>query len=419
MRWCWKGIPIIMSEDKQIDLWLMEQRLSAGSYEGAEMLESFRVEMEAGLAGASSSLAMLPTYLAPLAEGVEGTVAFVDAGGTNLRTGLAVVDARGQVTFEQVVKRAMPGRDEEVSGEVFYEAICAGLLPVADRFDRIGFCFSYPAEILPTRDGRLLRWTKEIQIPEMVGSCVGTDLVEALEQRGAGRKSVTVLNDTTATLLAGCSAGRAFGAEQFVGFILGTGTNCACLHGGQIINMESGNFGAWPCSVVDDRLDALQANRGQYRFEKAVSGAYLGPLTLVAMQQAAQEGLFSAAGASAIGRWRELDTVSLSMRLAGKAVPVWELAESDERVMLRIFEGLVDRAALFSAVNMAAAMVLDRTDSVAPVCVNADGSTFYRTPRLAEQTAAYLRSLLVPYDCSFEITQVADAPAVGAALAAF
>ena len=58
------------------------------------MLESFRVEMEAGLAGASSSLAMLPTYLSPLAEGVEGTVLFVDAGGTNLRTGLAVVDAR-------------------------------------------------------------------------------------------------------------------------------------------------------------------------------------------------------------------------------------------------------------------------------------------------------------------------------------
>ena len=53
------------------------------------------------------------------------------------------------------------------------------------------------------------------------------------------------------------------------------------------------------------------------------------------------------------------------------------------------------------------------------ICVNADGSTFYRTPRLAEQTVAYLRSLLVPYDCSFEITQVADAPAVGAALAAF
>ena len=44
------------------------------------MLESFRVEMEADLAGASSSLAMLPTYLSPLAEGVEGTVAFVDAG---------------------------------------------------------------------------------------------------------------------------------------------------------------------------------------------------------------------------------------------------------------------------------------------------------------------------------------------------
>ena len=408
-----------MTEDKKIDLWLMEQRLSASAYEGAKMLESFRVEMEAGLAGASSSLAMLPTYLAPLTEGVEGTVAFVDAGGTNIRTGLAVVDARGQVRLENVVKRTMPGRGEEASAKDFYEAICAGLLPVAERFDHIGFCFSYPSEILPNRDGRLLRWTKEIQIPEMVGSCVGADLVAALEERGVRRKSVKVLNDTTATLLAGCSVGRAFGAKQFVGFILGTGTNCACLHYGQIINMESGNFGAWQCSAVDDQLDALQANRGQYRFEKAVSGAYLGPLTLVAMQQAAQEGLFSAAGASTIGRWQELDTVSLSMRLAGQAVPSWELSERDERVMLRIFEGLVDRAALFAAVNMASAIMLDRTNDLAPVCVNADGSTYYLTPGLAEKTELYLRSLLMPYDCSFEITQVTDAPAVGAALAAF
>jgi hexokinase len=196
---------------------------------------------------------------------------------------------------------------------------------VADRFDRIGFCFSYPAEILPNRDGRLLRWTKEIEIPELVGSCVGAGLVAALEQRGAGRKLVTVLNDTTATLLAGCSVGRAFGAERFVGFILGTGTNCACLHGGQIYNLESGNFAEWPCSAVDDRFDALQVNRGQYRFEKAISGAYLGPLTWVAMQEAVRAGFISASGAAAMERWHALDTVSLSMRLAGEAAPAWGL----------------------------------------------------------------------------------------------
>ena len=46
--------------------------------------------------------------------------------------------------------------------------------------------------------------------------CVGADLVAALEERGVRRKSVKVLNDTTATLLAGCSVGRAFGAKQFV-----------------------------------------------------------------------------------------------------------------------------------------------------------------------------------------------------------
>ena len=35
------------------------------------------------------------------------------------------------------------------------------------------------------------------------GFVCGYGFVAALEQRGAGRKSVTVLNDTTATLLAG------------------------------------------------------------------------------------------------------------------------------------------------------------------------------------------------------------------------
>ena len=408
-----------MSNEAKIEAWLRDEGLSAAAFDGAALLASFQAEMEAGLAGEVSSLAMLPTYLSPLAEGVEGTVAFVDAGGTNLRTGLAVVDATGQVTLEGVVKQAMPGRGVEVSAADFYERVCAGLLPVADRFDRIGFCFSYPAEILPNRDGRLLRWTKEIKIPELVGSCVGAGLVAALEQRGAGRKLVTVLNDTTATLLAGCSVGRAFGAERFVGFILGTGTNCACLHGGQIYNLESGNFAEWPCSAVDDRFDALQVNRGQYRFEKAISGAYLGPLTWVAMQEAVRAGFISASGAAAMERWHALDTVSLSMRLAEEAAPAWGLPVKDERVMLQIFEGLVDRAALFSAVSMAGSMVLDRMEGASPFCVNADGSTFYRTPGLADRTRAYVDSLLVPYECAFKMTQVADAPAVGAAIAAF
>ena len=88
--------------------------------------------------------------------------------------------------------------------------------------------------------------------------------------------------------------------------------------------MESGNFGAWPCSVVDDRLDALQANRGQYRFEKGFGGLF-GSLNW-SMQQAAQEGLFSAAGASAVGGG--VNWTRFLVDAFGGRPPVWELAES-------------------------------------------------------------------------------------------
>ena len=400
------------------EAWLVEKGLSAKGYEGAALLEAFRQEMRLGLRGAESSLAMLPTYLAPVRGAVEGTVAFVDAGGTNLRTGLAVLDGSGAVRFEAVKKQPMPGRNGVVSAAAFYAAVCEGLLPLADRFERIGFCFSYPAEILPDGDGRLLGWTKEVEIPEMVGSCVGAGLRAALRAAGAGEKSVVVLNDTTATLLAGCSVGHSFGADQFVGFILGTGTNAACVHEGAVVNMESGNFGAWKPSVADDRLDEQSVNRGVYRFEKAVAGAYLGSLTLEALRLAATEGWLSDEGRAWVLKQESLETVALSMRLGGATVEALELQGEDERLMLMLFERLVERAALFSAVNMVAGLLADEGVSAAPACICADGSTFYRTPGLAAQTEVFMRELLAPFGREFRVVTVEDAPAVGSAMAA-
>ena len=45
-------------------------------------------------------------------------------------------------------------------------------------FSKIGFCFSYPTEIFPNKDGKLLYWTKEIKIPRMAGQFIGKNLLE-------------------------------------------------------------------------------------------------------------------------------------------------------------------------------------------------------------------------------------------------
>jgi hexokinase len=76
-----------------------------------------------------------------------------------------------------------------------------------------------------------------------------------------------------------------------MGLIVGTGTNMASLmrsdkiaklktkESGLIpVNLESGNFYPPYLTDVDNQVDALSNNKGQQRFEKAISGGYLGKI---------------------------------------------------------------------------------------------------------------------------------------------
>ena len=46
----------------------------------------------------------------------------------------------------------------------------------------IGYCFSYPAESVLSGDAKLLRWTKGVDIKEMVGQLVGKPLLDYLNE---------------------------------------------------------------------------------------------------------------------------------------------------------------------------------------------------------------------------------------------
>ncbi|QBG47578.1 hypothetical protein EGM51_09290 [Verrucomicrobia bacterium S94] len=193
-----------------VDAWLKERLVSAEAYEPEELLANFLEEMEKGLNGEESSLAMIPAFVGASGKVPAGKpVAVIDAGGTNLRVCIARFNEAGDVELEGFSKQPMPGRFEEKSKTEFYQVLVDALEPMKDDFDSIGFCFSYPAEIKPDFDGRLLHWTKEIKIPELVGQHVGAGLIEALEARGITGKKVVLLNDTVACLLAGLSRGRA------------------------------------------------------------------------------------------------------------------------------------------------------------------------------------------------------------------
>ena len=282
---------------KAIDF-LKAHKMTAGDINMKEVVSSFLSEMDKGLAGQESSLLMLPTYIE--AEGevkANEPVVAVDAGGTNFRAAKVYFDEHLKLITENIQKGKMPGVEEELSKEAFFETLASYLKDYKTVSDKIGFCFSYAAEIFPNKDGKLLEWSKEIKAPEVVGTMIGHELLAAM---GTPQKQMVLMNDTVSTLLAGKAARAVKSYDTYIGFILGTGTNTAYIEanknitktdglnmeGSQIINIESGAFSQMPRTDIDQAFDSTTKNPGRYAFEKMFAGGYLGGLCSTALKTA-------------------------------------------------------------------------------------------------------------------------------------
>jgi hexokinase len=434
-------VNIGFTEGSSIDIkaWLTDQMVAAAAYDADELLANFLDEMKRGLNGEGGSLAMIPAYVSPEGSVPAGkTVAVIDAGGTNLRICTASFNEAGKIALANFSRQPMPGRFEETPAAGFYQVLADALEPIQNDFDSIGFCFSYPATILPDHDGRLLHWTKEIKIPELVGMHIGAGLIDALKERGIFEKNIVILNDTVACLLAGISQGQAFNASSYIGFILGTGTNTAyvennenigkldsCLApGSQVINVESGGFAAFERGPLDLKLDEESENPGGHVFEKAISGAYMGALTLELLMGLADKGLFSASGTVALSIMKDLSLVEIDNLAAESGRDTGVLGteaftDADREIMRTVFMSVVDRASLLTAVNICAAVVKSGAgqDPEKPVCVNIDGSTYYYTFQMEKKVQAYLKLMLEERGLHVRCIRVEDAPVVGAAIA--
>lgn len=394
-----------------------ELGLNVKRYDAASLMASFFLEMDRGLAGKDSSLAMLRAHLGVSKDFKKNRrVIVVDAGGTNLRVGTALFDDAGLLQIKNFQKSGMIGLDGRVSKAEFFEWLADRVAPVVNDSDAIGFCFSYPCEIQPNHDGKLLRWTKGVDAPEVVGCLIGEELNRVFEARGMARKKIVLLNDTVATLLAGVAEGAARGAKGYVGFILGTGTNTAYLENGEVINIESGGFDKLPIADIDRELDAATNNPGKQIFEKMISGTYLGPLTLMALKRAP----LSEGGRQAVAEMDGLHNIHVDNFAAQNGRDIGPLDDprfsADDGELIRtVFAAVVTRAARLSAINLAVAAI---RNGVSPVCINLDGSTFFKTFRLREQAEAELQRLLAQAGVDYFCVNVADAPVNGAAIAA-
>ena len=408
-----------------------------------ETCDVFLDEMSKGLAGQDSSLAMLPTYLEIERElPRDKPVIVMDAGGTNFRVATVRFQEQAAPEIADFQIFPMPGIKEEASKAEFFGTMAGYVADVIDKSSNVGFCFSFPAEMFPSKDGRVLYFPKEIKAKEVVGQMIGEGMNEALSQAtNADPKQMVLLNDTVATLLAGrgTSSGRNY--ESFIGFILGTGTNTAYVEQNanitkakdldtaksQIINVESGGFGKAPRGKIDEAFDAQSTSPGVHVFEKMISGAYLGPICFAALQTTAKEGLFSPGVAEKLLGLEETSSKDISDFMSTPesgdnplAVAMADASTEETAKLYYLVDALIKRAAKLTAANLSSAAMKSGKgyNPCRPVCIVAEGTTFYHLKSLRQKTEYYLKQYLVDQKgIYYEVVNVENATLIGAAIA--
>jgi hexokinase len=442
------------------------------------LVRDFLVDMKRGLSGVPTALPevqpqampMLPSYLRPASHCTPGkTVLALDAGGTNLRVSRVKFDVAGKAVAEGSKKVAMPGTYGHLSADEFFDALADVAAPVikdaggAENLGGIGFCFSYAMEMTPDGDGIPLIFSKELDIPDVVGKPVGAGLRAALEKKGiAAPKRIVLLNDTVSTLLTGVTAieprmpnkqidGKAcspdvYGVEPgpVVGLILGTGFNTAypemsipkigfsakCAKDAMVVVTESGNYFNRHQGRLDREFDATTKNPGSYTTEKALSGAYLGPLCLHIFKQAVKDGLVAFDKQNALLEMETLQTRDLNTFLhnpVGGDTGFGALfgkgdRELDAITAINSICAIVnERAAIFSAAVTAGTAIKTGGGSnpLSPVRIAVEGTTYLLYAQIRRSFEAHLHQMLCANEpFHYQIEPVQSASLIGAAVAA-
>ena len=346
-------------------------------------------EMARGLAGEPSSVPMIPTYLRDRGDIQPGDcAAVIDAGGTNFRTALVRFPGQG-VEISELQSRKMPGIDRPATWEEFISFTADGVLPLLDRTDKIGFCFSYSAVIGPDIDGTVNCIDKEVVINGAEGQKVGASLRAELERRGVYGKKIVVLNDTAAVLLGGKAENFRGSFGGFIGQVSGTGTNTCCVlpvgqigklglagEQGMIVNTESGMYAGLPAGDFDRLLDRSSKEPGSKALEKQTAGVYLGELCRLMLLAAAEEGLLSRACGEKLRALGRIDSAVIDGWANREHLEQVSGGEADSAFIETLCQAAFRRSARCMAANIGALLLLTGggQDAAQPFCVCAEGS---------------------------------------------
>jgi len=410
----------------------------------------FLAEAKKGLAGAPSSMRMLPTYVTQRVTGAEtGDYFALDLGGTNFRVLKLTLEGGGAVGPVETLKFKIPDSIKKGSSgalfgfladsvATFLATKCSG-----NPTGVMGFTFSFPTEQSALNAGKLIVWNKDFDAAGVVGEDVVAMLQAQLEARGMKLEVAALANDTVGTMEAAAYVHK----DTAMGVILGTGTNAAYIEKTanvgkwagppseeMVINTEWGNLDmAEYMNLYDFAIDVQTVNTGLQRFEKMISGLYLGEMTRVtASSPEVVRGFstpFATAFASKFGERMSFPSSMMSdiesdsssdLRATGTALAKAGLPASTlrDRVLLReVCVNVSTRAAKLSATAVVA--LLEQAGTPDGCTVAVDGTVFECYPYFKERMEGSLVDLLGAERADkVKLVLAKDGSGVGAAIIA-
>eukprot|EP01059_Diplonema_ambulator_P004052 TRINITY_DN1373_c0_g4_i2.p1 TRINITY_DN1373_c0_g4~~TRINITY_DN1373_c0_g4_i2.p1 ORF type:complete len:494 (+),score=166.90 TRINITY_DN1373_c0_g4_i2:52-1482(+) len=430
----------------------MKEALSMPVDKLNQIIVHFIGDMYLGLEGKTSSFKMLPSYVYKGDANVSGTFLALDLGGTNFRVMSLTLDC-GKVVQEDQVKYEIPSAlmRSDKSGEELFDFIAKCVKEyqekqVASKAEGLGFTFSFPVLQHGIDSGILITWTKGFSTKGVEGRDVVMLLREAFAREGVKIPVSALVNDTVGTLVAGYFADH----HAEVGVILGTGSN-ACywedvpqirklpspsgwLGGDQkmCINIEWGNFDSinqnvLPYTEMDNEIDRQSPNPGRQRFEKLISGMYLGEIARLLILKLVRHGIlptvptqvppFSLPSVAISEVLRDESADLAQVRAVFYKLYKYELTTGQATTIRDMFCCITLRSARLAASGIAAILLKTGNVKNAKICV--DGSVFEKTPYYKQQMEQCLDEIFESHGITshgVQLVPTSNGSGVGAAM---
>eukprot|EP00245_Coleochaete_scutata_P008341 TRINITY_DN251_c0_g1_i1.p1 TRINITY_DN251_c0_g1~~TRINITY_DN251_c0_g1_i1.p1 ORF type:complete len:514 (-),score=77.54 TRINITY_DN251_c0_g1_i1:368-1909(-) len=352
-------------------------------------------EMEIGLTHDTEGavpLKMLPSFVDNLPDGSEtGLFYALDLGGTNFRVlrvmlgGKEARVVRSQYEEVPIPESLMLGTTEQLF-DFIAEELGKFVSTEGPEYQlhegqkrELGFTFSFPVQQTAINAGTLISWTKGFNVSGTVGRDVVAVLDDALKRKKVDMYVAALVNDTVGTLAGACYTD----IDCAVAVILGTGTNACYVEQiknikkwagppseslTMVINMEWGNF--WcpqlPICPIDEAIDKESTNPGVQKYEKLISGMYLGEIVRRELVILAQESaLFGDEVPTLLSMPRAIPTplmskmhsddsadLSLIDKLLSEKLEIYGTTYMTRRIVYEVIEIVVARAARLAAAGI-------------------------------------------------------------------